>query len=343
MLRDSKGRFVSKRDINKTENKTNKKESEIMMNVKNNKEARMETLKANGICTDNFFNLNMNIPVGADVQVLINGVPYTITSDMIANKIMEEGYVYNAKTAGRYVCAQTFRMLTEKSYNYKTRKYEEGFDAYLRNNYGYMYCFGMMLDEVHRLSKIEKDKDPDFDKLNKFFTKDVVYETCRHYIYQLKKYVNNQPVRKCKGEPYVKLAKHGDVFNKDLYKRVYKPLEIALVAIKASQNYKMLEDALKEFMKLQCKLPYETPKCSEWKDAFKGLGGFKTLNNIIKHHGVVVQNYETGELLDRDGSISYVNSLIDTYNGAYWKYHELLKAAIKLNDFDLRKNIESQK
>lgn len=342
MLRDSKGRFVSNKNNNT--NNENKKESNIMTSKTNNKETRMETLKQAGINTNNFFNLNMNIPVGANVIVTIDGVPYEINSsnDAIVKQIMEEGYVFNAKTSGRWVCAQTFKMLTEESYNYKTGKYESGFDAYLRNCYPYMYQFGAMLDEVHRLSKMEKSNDPDFEKVSSFFTKDVVYYTCKHYIFQLKKFANKQPVRKCKGERYSKLNKYGNVFNKDLYKKVYRPLEMALVAIKGSQNYKMLEDALKEFMKLQCKLPADIPKASEWKDAFKGLGGYKTLNNIIKHHGVVVQNYETGEILDRDGSVAYVDSLIDTYRGEYWKYHELLKAAIELNNFDLRKSIEEK-
>lgn len=343
MLRDSKGRFISKRDINTTVNKTNKKENDTMMNVKNNKEARMETLRKVNVNTDNFFNLNMNLPVGADVQVLINGVPYTITSDMIANKIMEEGYVFNSKVDGRFIIAQTFRMLTEKSYNYKTRKYEEGWDAYLRNNYPFMYQFSMMADEVHKLAKMEKDNDPEFAAWKCFFTKDVVYATCKHYIYQLKKFVNKQPVRKCKGKPYVKLNKYGDVFNYDLYKKVYKPLEIALVAIKASQNYKMLEDALKEFVKLQCKLPADTPKCSEFKDAFKGKGAYVSLRNIVRFHNCYVINYETGELLDREGSLKYIDSLLEVNRGSYWKYHELLKATIDANDFDLRKSIESQK
>ena len=91
------------------------------------------------------------------------------------------------------------------------------------------------------------------------------------------------------------------------------------------------------------KLPADTPKCSDWKDAFKGNGAFKTLNNICKHHNCVVQNYETGEILDTYGSVAYIESLIDTYRGSYWKFHELLKATIELNNFDLSKSIESQK
>ena len=345
MLRDSKGRFVSNKNNNTTENKTNKKESNIMTSKTNNKETRMETLRKANINTNNFFNLNMNIPVGANVIVTIDGVPYEINSnnDEIVKDILDKGYVFNSRVDGRFLTAQTFRMLTEESYNYKKDKYEKGWDAYLRNYYGYMYQFEMMLDEVHKLAKMEKNNDPEFAAWKCFFTKDVVYNTCKHYIYQLKKFANKQPVRKCKGERYVKLNKYGDVFNKDLYSKVYKSLEMTLVAIKASSNYKMLEDALKEFVKLQCKLPYDTPKCSDFKDAFKGKGAYVTLRNIVRFHNCYVINYETGELLDREGSLKYIDSLLEVNRGQYWKYHELLKATIDANEFDLRKSIESQK
>lgn len=336
--RDSKGRFCKVN--NEIKNSYNK--GEKYMN--NSRENRMEALRKANVDTNNFFNLNMNIPVGANVQIMIDGIPYTINSsgDAIIKQIMDEGYVYNYKTDGRFVAAQTFKMLTEKSYNWKTKQYETGWDAYLRNKYPYMYQFTMMVEEIHRLAKMEKDNDPDFALLNNFFTKEVVVETCEQYIRQLKKFVKNQKTRKCKGKPYIKLNRYGSVFVSELNVRVYNKLNNALSFINMSSDYTRLESALRNFMGIMPKLPAETPKCSQWKDAFKGLGAFKTLNNIIKHHGVTVENYETGERLDRDGSILYVESLIDTYKGQYWKFHELLKAAIELNNFDLKKSIAEQ-
>lgn len=339
-------RFISgKSNVENNKNKNNSNKGENTMNNKmTKKEERMNTLKANGVNTNNFFNLQMSVPVGSNVTITIDGVPYEINSsnDAIVKQIMDEGYVYNSKVDGRWVCAKTFAMINGRSYNYKTKQYEYGFDACLRNNYPYMYQFDMMVDELHRLSKMENN-DPEFELLKNFFSKKVVVETCRHYIRQLKKFIKNQPRRKCKGVPYVKLNKYGDVFVKDLDSKVYNPLDRALTRICNACNYKELEFALKCFVEIMVKLPYDTPKCSAFKDAFKGLGGFKTLNNIIKHHGCVVQNYETGEILGRDDSVAYVESLVDTYRNQYWKFHELLKATIELNKFDLRESIEAQK
>lgn len=75
--RDPKtGRFVSTKKVtgnNETTNKINlSKENDTMMN-RNAKETRMETLKANGVNTENFFDLTMRVPFGAEVKVVVNG------------------------------------------------------------------------------------------------------------------------------------------------------------------------------------------------------------------------------------------------------------------------------
>ena len=310
-----------------------------------NQQNRMEILKASGLDTTKFFNLNMDIPVGASVQITIDGVPYRFdsSSDSIVKQIMDNGYVFNSRVDGRFITAQTFRMLNERSYNFDTRQYEFGWDAYLRNCYSYMYQFDMMLDEVHKLKKMENANDPDFQRLSNFFTKDVVYETCKQYIRQLKKFIKKQKNRKCQGRPYVKLNKYGNIFLSDLNTRIYQKLDVYLLGIKMSTNYNMLEDNLRLFMNAMCKLPYATPKTSQWKDAFKGKGAYVTLLNIVKFHGVNVLSYETGELLNRDDSIAYVESKLVDYKGQYWKFHELLKATIEANNFDLKENIQAKK
>lgn len=307
-----------------------------------NVEKRMATLQNAGVNTSNFFNLNMNIPVGANVQVLIDGVPYTIDSsnDVVAKNIMDDGYVFNRRTDGRFVTAQTFRMLTQPTYNWETKTNEYGWDAYLRNRYGYMYQFDMMLDEVHRLARMEKDNDPEFGRLSRFFTKEVVYETCNHYMRRLRKYVKNQPTRTCKGVPYRKLNKYGNVYIRDLNTKVYFPLTAALNALQRAKTYLELELKLKVFMKEMCKLPHNTPKCSQWKDAFKGKGAYVTLLNIVKFHGVnVIDNM--GKPLDTCGSVAYIESLLDEYDGEYWRFHQMLKAEIARNNFDLTDSIRS--
>lgn len=311
--------------------------------MKNRKAKRMETLKANGLDTSKYVNLSLNIPSGSKVEIMINGKSYNISNDEIVKQIKEKGYVFNPRTDGRWVCAQTFKMLnSSSSYNPGINGYEYGWNAYLRNNYPYMYQFKMMKDELHKLAKMEQSNDPEFEKLSRFFTKDVVVETCKHYIKQLNKFIKTQKIRHCKGKPYVKLAwPYGDVLIDDLEYRIFNVLNADLYVITISKNYIDLKYNLTAFMKHMCKLPDYTPKCEQWKTAFKGKGAYLTLLNIVKFHGCEVINYETAEVLDRDDSVAYIENLLDTYHPyEYWKFHELLKATIKFNKFDLVKSIQ---
>lgn len=350
----------------------------------NSRENRIETLNNAGVDTSKFFELNLKVPMGHEVTILVDGEAVTIpcstspsivdalrsasvnnntvasttmdfmnppiptvataiVDDPIVQNIMNDGYVFNSRTDGRFVAAQTFKMLNVPSYNWDTRRTENGWDAYLRNNYSYMYQFEMMIDELRKLARMQTNNDPEFAKLSRFFTQDVVIATCKNYIRQLKKFVQHQRKRRCNGRPYVKLNKYGNVFISDLNTRVYNKLDMALSEIKNAGNYTMLTKKLRAFVCIMPKLPYNTAKCSQWKDAFKGKGAYLTLQNIIKFHGVTVQNYETGELLDRDASVAYVDSLLDTYSGSYWRFHEALKAAIALNNFDLQTSIIAQR
>lgn len=326
--------------------------------MKTNKEMRMEKLQSAGVNTNKFFNLNLsNIPVGAPVQVIIDGVEYNLSVDKskqkdcdnfnvpatyapydsMAGQIIEDGYVKNTKLHRRWVMAQTFKMLNGESYNLKTKQFEKGWDAYLRNNFSYMYQFDMMLEEIRVLSILEKKDTDTFNERSSFFTKKVIVATCEQYLRQLKKFVRNQKPRKCKGVPYVKLNKFGNVFVLDLNQRVYAPLENILNRMKEDVFYSTLYIDLKYFMKGMCKLPYTTPKCSQWKDAFKGSGAFYTLKNMIMFHDITLDG------LNRDESMTALNDLLKKYNGEYWRLHELLKKVIDDNNFDLRKSIEAHK
>ncbi|WP_346961329.1 hypothetical protein [Clostridium sp.] len=329
-----------------------------MNNMKTNKEMRMEKLQSAGVDTDKFFNLNLsNIPVGAPVQVIVNGVQYNLSVDeakqecrtrfntptswepydVMAAQIIEDGYVRNTKLHRRWVMAQTFKMLNSESRNYKTGNVERGWDAYLRNRFSYEYQFNMMLEEIRVLSILEKRDIDSFKERSSFFTKEVAIETCKQYIRQLKKYIKSQKTRKCKGVPYVKLNGYGNIFENDLHRRIYVPLEAVIKNMESSRNYQDLYNSLSSFTTLMAKLPYATPKCSQWKEAFKGSGAYYTLKNMIMFHDITFEGQTRGE------SIVTLNNLLEVYRGECWRFHELLKKTIKLNCFDLAQSIEAHK
>ena len=132
------------------EEKSNKKENKNMMNNrKNSKENRVAALKAAGMNTGKYFSISLpeGLQPGAKINITIdeNGTP-VLTSDEEAlyDQVCTDGYVRNSKLHRRWVMAQMFRMLNYESYDGK----KFGYDAYLNDNYGYMYQFDMILEEI---------------------------------------------------------------------------------------------------------------------------------------------------------------------------------------------------
>lgn len=358
--RDAQGRFV-KATNNKVTNNSNKKENDTMK-TNNARENRMEALNNAGINTTNFFDVNMKLPMGAMIQVTMpngevhrvggtdmggfNGNVLTapLTNDPIVNKIVESGYVKNTKLWRRFVAAYTFKLLGEVTTETKYRGevvYRSDWDKNFNKNYGYMYCFDMLLEELRVISKLEKEDREAFEERSAFFTQDVVVALCKQYVRQLKKYVQKSRKNKkrtCRDKEYVRLAKYGDVFITDLQRRVYQPMEFNISVIESCNNYSELYGCFKDFCGKVNKLPFETPKDSSWKTAYKASGSYFTLKNMVMWHSVLLEGCKTST-----ECVYELKSLLCAYKGEYWRFHELLKKTIYDNNFDLAKSIEAHK
>ena len=381
--RDSKGRFVSTKanSNNKTTNTTNnKKESDTMMN-KTNAEKRMETLRNNGVNVDNFFNLNLQIPFGAEVKIMVEGkemvipatngkvtnvenglvdtyvgVPTILSSngdicnaetgevlvmanDSIAQSIMNDGYVKNSSLFRRYIFAHTMKMLEYVDRRNSRRK---GWEACMKDCYAYSYQFEMLADELHTLAKLQKEDPEYFAERTRFFNGSVTVALLEDYLYRLKKYCKKQMrenPKKYRGEQYVKLARYGNVLVKDLNNKVYIPICNGIADVRGAvsgNNYSLIEKTFRDFMnKLYNKLPYDTPKCATWKDAFKGAGAYYSLQNAIRFHNVVFKNC----INKYDSELKLKELLNGEYRNNVWKFHNLLVETLEYNKFDLRQSI----
>jgi hypothetical protein len=335
-----------------TENKTNTKENRTM---KKSRENRMEALKAANIETGKYFSVTLpeGLKPGSTINVTISedGSPIIVSpekkrinseEESFLSQIYEDGYVRNTRLHRRWVMAQMFRMLNYKSYY--TGK--SGYDAYLNDHYGYQYQFEMMLEEIRVLAELQ-DRDPEvFAERSRFFIPDVVSATCNDYINKLEIYVNKLPVHKCKGIPYKKVFGR-NIFVEDLNRYVYysqiinlADVERVVISIrKLKFSYKDLYKALRKFCANMYRLPNETPKCKEWKDAFKGEGSYYTLMNLIKFHGCRVPGVK-GNMLSMKDSLADVENAVDQYRGLYYKLFAYMKYVIKANDFDFNKRMK---
>lgn len=336
-----------------TENKTNTKENKTM---KNSRENRMEALKAANIETGKYFSVTLpeGLKPGSTINVTISedGSPVIVSPEKKKNseeesflsQIYEDGYVRNTRLHRRWVMAQMFRMLNYKSYY--TGK--SGYDAYLNDHYGYQYQFEMMLEEIRVLAELQ-DRDPEaFAERSRFFIPDVVSATCNDYINKLKAFVDKLPVHKCKGVPYKKVFGR-NIFVEDLNKYVYHPQKSNFADVKRvvinirnysiTFSYKDLYRVLRKFCANMYRLPNETPKCREWKDAFKGEGSYYTLMNLIKFHGCRVPGVKCNMMSLKD-SLADVESAVEQYRGLYYKLFAYMKYVIEANNFDFNKRMK---
>lgn len=336
-----------------TENKTNTKENKTM---KNSRENRMEALKAANIETGKYFSVTLpeGLKPGSTINVTISedGSPVIVSPEKKRNseeesflsQIYEDGYVRNTRLHRRWVMAQMFRMLNYKSYY--TGK--SGYDAYLNDHYGYQYQFEMMLEEIRVLAELQDRDIKAFNERSRFFIPDVVSYTCEDYINKLEAFVNKLPVHKCKGVPYKKVFGR-NIFVEDLNKYVYYPQKSNFADVKRvvinirnhsmTFSYKDLYRVLRKFCANMYRLPNETPKCREWKDAFKGEGSYYTLMNLIKFHGCRVPGVK-GNMMSLNDSLADVESAVEQYRGLYYKLFAYMKRVIEANNFDFNKRMK---
>lgn len=274
---------------------------------------------------------------GVDTSIYtptLTGGNLSINNSQIHNDIVEDVQLENKKLFRRWITAQTFKMLQHKVRDPKDGKVKCDWNVYLRVMYSYDYTFKMMLKEVDDLRKLEiKDKE-EFEERSHFFTQEVVVKTCEHYIKQLWKYIENK-----KKDRFVRLSKYGKVNIYEIDELFVNELRnLAEKMNSYSDDYNDIYHYLKDFMFLMNKLPYETPKCTQWKDAFKGSGAYYSLKNMILYHGVLLRDCS-----NKQESMHKLSRYLELYQGQGWRFHEMLKDTIKLNNFDLRESINRNK
>lgn len=210
----------------------------------------------------------------------------------------------------RWITAQTFRMLNYVSYDKKSK----GWEAYLRDNYSYIYQFKMMIDEFKRMEKIKKTDKEEFERRLYFFNKNVVLEICRNCF---------------------DTCSMSDE-TKDKLQIIYESIENTKY-----EDIDSLRALLIAFTKIvesrQVKIPRNAKKCKLWKESFKGSGAYYTVVNLILYHDVRVYDSWDNGFYNKNESLKYVEKELEKYyrEGNIWKMHYFMKKLLGDNDFDI--------
>lgn len=296
---------------------------------------RIAALREKGVDVSGLFALQGS--TGGQYVVSNRGGVLTVLNDddPIFRSIARQGTVPNRRLFRRWVMAQMFHML---SYRERFCKEPVG-PTEMIHRMGYEYQWKMLLDELRAQMKMEPRDLASFSERNRWFNVRVAGAMAQEYVEHLTRYVDEQPVKKCKGTPYKRVGGK-NIFEHDLYDKLYGPLNRAAGRIRSAKNAAQLYNAVKVFDDLRVKLPHETPQCKAWIDAYKGAGAFYTMQNLIRFHGCTLID-DRGKQLDKDRSLVFLSLQADrNKNGGGWRMLAMLKKMLGDNGIDIQKKMK---
>ena len=284
---------------------------------------RMETLKANGFDTANYFNLHIDkdLPKGTTLTITIgeDGTPeITEMLQGMLKQIEDDGYVKSSSLFRRWVMAQTFRMMRENG----------GYTGAL-NRKPYKYQWEMLENELHAMSKIEKEDEKQFNVRKDFFTKEVIIEMLRDF----------QREWESKAEQYKYYTNMKNI--------AVSLAQIAIRLLLKVGSYVDYYQIIKKFNKAvkeeRVQLPKKMVKSKAWVDAYKGAGAYYSLDNMIKYSldrdNIMIPVRKVDETMiprrvNRMTALMVLEQKRMEYKGEWWKLFGFFKEVVKLNNFN---------
>ena len=233
-----------------------------------------------------FFSITIPnaIPAGSTINISIE--------DAVERRIAEQGHVRNTHLYRRWVMAQMFRMLTSRN----------GYDKCLKHQ-GTQYQFKVLGNEIAAMTKMEREYDPELVIRSSFWTKEVVIATLLDHTRRIEKQMLRGKIGSEKGLKCIS------------------NIEECIANIRVATKWKNIKYQFDIASRYTVALPYDTPLCEAWKNAYKGAGAYYTLQNMIRYHGANL----TEETLEQKRK---------EFSAEPWRMLYFLKQVIEDNNFD---------
>lgn len=288
-------------------------------------------------------------------------------TDPIVQKIVDAGSLRNAHLFKQHVLAQVLKMMTK--YDYENgglrRDYKGRFDmSYFteRMNYmNYAYSWQVVRDELKRQAAMERHGDTkSLTEDQRWYNKELVLAMFDHHHKLLQQLCNALRVRHHQGVEYIglqgvegllvnkqsapgyiycyeidRLLKAHEGFRKPLAQaKSILGLYIALMRYMDAARPGKLSYHASEIEKREDRV--EIVPCEEWKNAYKGYGGYFSMQNLILFHGcrIIVDGKKK---LSKDDSIKQLNEWANTHlDEGYWMLGALKQLIID-NGFNIER------
>lgn len=292
---------------------------------------RGEALKSAGIDTSKYFSLHL--PTGGEQLMTYdeNGIPVAVKADdPIMQQIIGGGTVPNRSLFRRWVMSQVFHGLT-----WETRWSGNGFTGWLKSH-GYKYQWEMLTEELRVQAKLAKNGDMEnFNARNRWFNKELAVEMANDHIKQLREDANVRPQHKCKGVPYIKYDRQ-NYFISDIEKKLIAPLRSYVSMIESAKNPQQLYGSVKRFCDHAHLNVAAFKQNAAWKDAYKGMGAYATMQNLLRFHGCMFP--KGNGFYDRDLSgMQMLENAASVYaDGEGWRLFGLMKQMLEQNGIDIK-------
>ena len=292
---------------------------------------RGEALQEAGIDTSKYFSIN--VPGGEPMMMKKTddgkAVPVS-ADDPIVQAILGGGTVPNRRLFRRWVMSQVFHGL-----QYKTRCCGNGFSGWLKQH-GYVYQWEMFIEELHVQAKLYTRDTENFKARNRWFNADLAVKMAEDYIRQLRIDATRRPQHRCKGVPYVTVG-HTHYFVADIEKKLILPLQQLAVGISHANTPQALEERVRIFWQKAPVQQWSYTQCAEWKDAYKGMGAYATMQNLLRFHGCRWPKDNDFWRHRHMDDLDKLELAAKCYEGEGWRLFGLMKQMIEYNGIDIEK------
>lgn len=287
---------------------------------------RGDALKAAGIDPSKYFAIQ--IPGGGEQMMMKTSdgkaVPVS-DDDPILAAIRKGGTVPNRSLFRRWVMSQVFHGLMSRG----------GFTQWL-TWHGYHYQWEMLVEELRVQAKLYgKDKE-NFEARNRWFNKELAVTMAQDYIEQMWDDAKSRPTHKCKGVPYIKFFRE-NVFVSDIEKKLVEPMVRLKAAIYNAKTPQQLYEAVRVFSKARvwgCNSG-NYKQTAEWKDAYKGMGAYATMQNLLRFHGCAFPK-DNDFYNPRKSGLFMLEHAANAYEDEGWRLFGLMKQMLEENGIDIK-------
>lgn len=289
---------------------------------------RGEVLQKAGIDTSKYFSIEL--PSGGTQMMKMDerGIPVAVTpDDPIITSILSQGTVPNRALFRRWIMSQVFHGLLT----------EGGITKWIRNH-GYKYQWKQFVEELRVQAEHLHGKDKEnFYSRNRWFNKELAVAMAQNFIEQLRHEAKTAKQHKCHGIPYVTIG-NTHYFVSDIEKKLVGPFRMYIEDIKSAVSPKELHEAVKRFWNVAYNTTrfYDYRQCQAWLSAYKGMGAYATMQNLIRFHGCEFPRDNSFYRANMSGLEMLDIAAITYENGEGWKLFGLLRQMMEYNHVDIK-------